>query len=600
MIAPYPAQRTPLQAALWAALGPFALVFLYSCGTNLFLLAPSIYLLQIYDRVLSSHSLHTLWMLTLIVGLGVTVGALLDVVRRAGLSRIGSWFEHRLRPSVLAATFEYAARGDPRFANECYRDLITIRQFLDSPASALLFDVPWAPLFLGLLFLVHPILGAIGLAGAATIFAAALATELATRAPLRIANAAQVESVSFLALVLNYIQVVRAMRMQAGAARRVFEAAEVGRTAQDIVSRRNIVIQAFAKPVRGLTQVLMMGAAAWLVVEENRNAGIIFASSLLIGRGLAPIEGAVGAWKAFAVARAACRRLSQLFVAVGPALEAKGHVLPKPEGYLNLDNVSLNSPSRTYLLKGISLQLAPGDCLALIGPSGSGKSLLGRVIAGVAAPSSGRALLDSIDLSTLRGSGGSHHIGYLPQEIELFGGAIRDVISRLGDPDADRVTEAAKVVGLHESIMKLPQAYDTDIADANVNFLRSQRQQLGLARAIYGRPRLVVLDEPNASLDYHGERMLSDLIEFLKAQKITVVVISHRMGVLPTTTKIGILQNGALTAFGESQMIFDKHLRPREVADVPTNSAATRPEQSAEKGSNRTRDGGLQEEVVSA
>jgi ATP-binding cassette subfamily C protein len=523
-------------------------------------------------------------MLTLIVGLGVTVGALLDVVRRAALSRVGSWFEHRLRPSVLAATFEYAARGDPRVANECYRDLITIRQFLDSPASALLFDIPWAPLFLGLLFLVHPILGAIGLAGAASIFAAALATELATRAPLEAANAAQVESGSFLALVLSYIHVVRAMRMQAGAARRVFESAEVGRTAQDIVSWRHAVIQAFAKPIRGLTQVLMMGAAAWLVVEENRNAGIIFASSLLIGRGLAPIEGAVGAWKAFAVARAACLRLGRLFVAVGPALEAKGHVLPKPEGYLNLDNVSLSSPARKYLLKGICLQLAPGDCLGLIGPSGSGKSLLGRVIAGVAAPSSGCALLDSIDLSTLRSSGGSHHIGYLPQEIELFGGAIRDVICRLGDPEPDKVTEAAKVVGLHESIMKLPQAYGTDIGDANVNFLRSQRQQLGLARAIYGRPRLVVLDEPNASLDYDGEQMLSDVIEFLKAQKITVVVISHRMGVLPTTTKIGILQNGALTAFGESQMIFTKHLRPPDVPDAPTNSAAAGPKRSAEKG----------------
>jgi ATP-binding cassette subfamily C protein len=316
-----------------------------------------------------------------------------------------------------------------------------------------------------------------------------------------------------------------------------------------------------------------MGAAAWLVVQQDKSAGIIFASSLLIGRGLAPIEGAIGAWKAFGAARLACRRLNDLFVAVGPALEAKGRALPRPEGHLHLENVCLSSPSRNYLLKGISLQLAPGDCLGLIGPSGSGKSLLGRIMAGVAAPSAGRALLDSIDLSTLRCTGGSHHVGYLPQEIDLFGGSIRDVIGRLSDPDLDKVTDAAKVVGLHDSIMKLPQAYETDIGDPNVNLLRAQRQQLGLARAVYDNPRLVVLDEPNASLDYNGECMLSELIELLKAQKITVVVISHRMGVLPATTKIGILRNGALTAFGDSQIIFDKHLRPPQVARAPSQAA---------------------------
>ncbi|MGO4565655.1 type I secretion system permease/ATPase [Rhizobium sp. 2YAF20] len=556
-----PLPPTHLVAALRACSGAFGLVFLYSCGYNLFLLAPSIYLLQIYDRVLSSRSADTLLMLTLIVAVAVVVGSMLDIVRRAALSRIGSWLDHRLRPVVLTASFEYAASTDKGAAAECYRDLATLRQFLDSPASSLLFDVPWAPAFLLLLFMVHPLLGVIGLLSAVALLLLALLTELATRQPLAHANFALSRSYLRFGMALKYIQVIRAMGMQDGAAQIVYREAEVARKAQDIAMHRTEIILGFSKSVRTLTQILMMGAATWLVLEDNSSPGIIFVASLLIGRGLAPVEGAIGAWRSFAYTRKAFNRLNDMLIAVASQDEARMVPVPERSGLI-LDNVGYTLPlADRQILKGVSLRLAPGDCVALIGPSGSGKSTLGRIIAGVMQATSGCALLGGVDISALRLCGGTRHVGYLPQDIELFGGAIKDVIGRLDGADPGKAIEAAKLVGLHETIMRLPQGYETDIGEGGGLLLRAQRQQLGLARAAYGSPALVVLDDPNSSLDYDGECMLFRAIERMKSRQMMVVIITHRMGVLPVTNKIAIMRNGTVAAFGDSERIYETFLQ---------------------------------------
>lgn len=553
---------TPLIAALRSCVGAFGLVFIYSCGYNIFLLAPSIYLLQIYDRVLSSRSADTLIMLTIIIALAVVVGSLLDIVRRAALSRIGSWLDLRLRPVVMNASFEYAARADPVVAAESYRDLSVLRQFLDSPASALLFDIPWAPVFLLLLFLVHPILGAIGLASAFFLFFFALLNEFVTREPFEQANLVQARSYSRFATAIKYIGVIRAMGMQHGAAHLVYRDAELARKAQDTLARRTEVVLAFSKSIRTLTQVLMMGAATWLVLQNNSNPGIIFVASLLLGRGLAPVEGAIGAWRAFAYARGAFNRLNQMLTAVVPGQGTRTILLPEPKGHLILDNVGYGLPSSDRpILRGVSFRVAAGDCVALIGPSGAGKSTLGRIIAGVSQPTCGSALLGGLEISLLRHCGNTRHIGYLPQDIELFGGAIKDVIGRLDGTDPQKVIEAAKLVGLHEAIMRLPQGYETDIGEGGASLLRAQRQQLGLARAAYGNPALVVLDDPNSSLDFDGERMLYEAIQRMKAKQITVVIITHRMGILPVTDKIAVMRDGLVNAFGDSEKIFDAFLR---------------------------------------
>jgi PrtD family type I secretion system ABC transporter len=574
-----PSPQTPLQAALLACAGSLGLVFAYSCSYNLLLFAPAIYLLQIYDRVLSSRSPDTLLMLTLMVALAVVVGGVLDALRRAVLGRLGAWLEDRLRPAVLSTSLESAFRVGPARAADVYRDLTSLRQFLESGSCPILFDVLWAPLFVGVLFLVHPLLGAIAVCSALFLFGLSFVGEIVTRGPVARSGAASTRSLSRLATVTNSVQVIKAMGMLGGAARLIYQAAQEARSEHDTAQRRAEIIMLIAKPVRALTQVMIMGCAAWLVLEHSRNPAIIFAASLLFGRAIAPVEGAISSWKAFAAALAAYRRLSEVLCASNPE-KCNDIPLDRPEGRLTVNNVGVALPgSANYLLKGISFTLAPGDCLGIIGPSGCGKSILGQILAGISAPTVGCVKIDNIDVSLFRDSHGGRHLGYLPQDINLVGETIKEIIARLDDTDAQKVIEAAKRVGLHEAITRLPQAYDTIIANAECGLSRGYRQRLGLARAFFGDPRLVVLDEPNASLDYAGEHVLFEAIEEMKAANITVVIITHRMGILAATDKIAIMQEGAITAFGDSDEIFERylsrpHITSRETAGENQDAAA--------------------------
>ncbi len=566
--------QTPLDAALWACAGPLGLVFAYSCSYNLLLFAPSIYLLQIYDRVLSSRSIDTLLMLTLIVALTVVVGSVLDALRRAILGRLAAWFEDRLRPSVLSASLQCAFRGDPARASDVYRDLAILRQFIESGACPMLFDALWAPLFLIVLFLVHPLLGVVGTCNVLVLFGLTLASELLTEDALARSGAALSRSYGRLMTVAGNIHMIRTMGMFDGAARLIYQSAQEARSEQDLAQRRCEIIMLVAKPVRALGQVLMMGAAAWLVLDQGRSPAIIFATTLLFGRALAPVEGAIAGWKALAAALSAYRRLGGVLAANSAVPEETDVPADQPRGGLMVENVGVAlRESRCFPLSGVSLSAAPGECLGIIGPSGSGKSMLGQIIAGISRPTHGRVLLDNIDVSVLREGRGGRHLGYLPQDINLFGETIRDNIGRLDDPDLQKVIGAAKLAGIHDTIMRLPQGYDTPVPNGGFGFSRGFRQRLGLARAFFGDPRLVVLDEPNASLDYVGERVLLDAIEQMKIANSTVIVITHRMGILAATNKIAIMQDGTVTAFGDSEEIFERHLsRPQ----VP--SQATLPE----------------------
>jgi PrtD family type I secretion system ABC transporter len=566
--------QTPLDAALWACAGPLGLVFAYSCSYNLLLFAPSIYLLQIYDRVLSSRSIDTLLMLTLIVALTVVVGSVLDALRRAILGRLAAWFEDRLRPSVLSASLECAFRGDPARASDVYRDLAILRQFIESGACPMLFDALWAPLFLIVLFLVHPLLGVVGTCNVLVLFGLTLASELLTEDALARSGAALSRSYGRLMTVAGNIHMIRTMGMFDGAARLIYQSAQEARSEQDLAQRRCEIIMLVAKPVRALGQVLMMGAAAWLVLDQGKSPAIIFATTLLFGRALAPVEGAIAGWKALAAALSAYRRLGGVLAANSAVPEETDVPADQPRGGLMVENVGVAlRESRCFPLSGVSLSAAPGECLGIIGPSGSGKSMLGQIIAGISRPTHGRVLLDNIDVSVLREGRGGRHLGYLPQDINLFGETIRDNIGRLDDPDLQKVIEAAKLAGIHDTIMRLPEGYETPVPNGGFGFSRGFRQRLGLARAFFGDPRLVVLDEPNASLDYVGERVLLDAIEQMKIANSTVIVITHRMGILAATNKIAIMQDGTVTAFGDSEEIFERHLsRPQ----VP--SQATLPE----------------------
>jgi ATP-binding cassette subfamily C protein len=562
--------RTPLNSALRACAGSLGLVFAYSCSYNLLLLAPSIYLLQIYDRVLSSRSGDTLLMLTLIVAFTVVVGGVLDALRRAALGRMGEWLEEELHPATLSACFKHAHEADRARASEAYRDLATLRQFAQTGACSTLFDALWTPLFVGVLFLVHPLLGVIGALSALLVLGLGLAGDLLTENPRARSAAAVTRSPGWFGMAIGNLQVIRAMGMLDGAARLIGQAAQDARREQRTIQRRNETIMMISKPARALAQVLIMGAAAWLVLEQSRSPAIIFATSLLFGRAIAPIEGAIMGWKAFAMARAAYRRLNDVMSAATPATYVAA--LPdRPKGDLVVNNVGAVLPGSNHLfLNGVSFCLAPGDCLGIIGPSGSGKSMLGKIIAAISAPAAGSVRLDGIDISAIRDLGEGRRVGYLPQDIELFGETIRDIIARLDDADLQKVVEAAKLAGIHETIIRLPQAYDTVVVAGGVNLPRGFRQRLGLARAFFGGPHLVVLDEPNSSLDSLGERMLFDAIEWMKAANTTVIIITHRIGILGVTDKIAIMQEGAITAFGESREVFERCLaRPQVTSPEP-------------------------------
>ncbi|OCK54810.1 type I secretion system permease/ATPase [Bradyrhizobium sp. LMTR 3] len=561
--------RTPLKAALRACAGSLGLVFAYSCSYNLLLLAPSIYLLQIYDRVLSSRSGATLLMLTLIVAFTVVVGGVLDALRRAALGRMGEWLEEELHPAALSACFKYAYEADRARASEAYRDLATLRQFAQSGACSTLFDALWTPLFLGVLFLVHPLLGVVGTLSALFLLALGLAGDRLTQGPLVRSAAALTRSQGWFGMAVGNLHVIRAMGMLDGATRLIRQAAQDARSEQEVAQRRHETIMLISKPVRALTQVVIMGAAAWLVLEQDRNPAIIFAASMLFGRALPPIEGAIAGWRAFAMALAAYHRLNDIMSAVAPAASVR--TLPdRPKGDLTVNNVGAALPGSNHLfVKGVSFRLAPGECLGIIGPSGSGKSTLGKLIAGISAPTAGSVLLDGIDISAVRDLGGGRRLGYLPQDIDLFGETVKDIIARLDDADLQKVIEAAKLAGIHETLIRLPQSYDTIVVGGGANLPRGFRQRLGLARAYFGDPHLVVLDEPNSSLDALGERMLFDAIEWMKAANTTVIIITHRIGILGATDKIAIMQDGAVSAFGDSREIFERCLARPQVATQP-------------------------------
>src|ERR1700716_668632 len=509
-------------------------------------------------------------MLTLIVAFTVVVGGVLDALRRAAMGRIGAWLEDRLRPAVLSACFEYAYRSDPARASEAYRDLTTLRQFAESGASPMLFDVLWSPLFLGVLFLVHPLLGVIGAVSALLMFGLGFAADFFTEGPLARSVAAVARIHGRLGMAVGNLHVIRAMGMLDGAARLIREAAQDARSEHEVVQRRNEILMLISKPARALGQGLIVGPAAGLVLEQSRSPAIIFATTLLFGRAIAPIEGAIAGWKAFAMALAAYRRLNGIMAAVSPVANIKDFS-ERPKGSLSVNNVGVALPgSGPLMLKGVSFRLAPGGCLGILGPSGCGKSTLGKIIAGISAPTVGSGLLDMIDVLAVRDSGGGRRLGYLPQDIDLFGETVKDIIARLDDADLQKVIEAAKLAGLHETIIGLPQSYDTVVVSGGANLSRGFRQRLGLARAFYGDPHLVVLDEPNASLDHLGECGLFDAIERMKAANTTVIIITHRIGILAATNKIAIMQGGAISAFGESKEIFDRYLtRPQVISREP-------------------------------
>jgi PrtD family type I secretion system ABC transporter len=539
----------------------FVYAGLFSLAINLLLLAPPLYMLQVFDRVLTSRSGETLVVLTIAAIAALIVMAFLDVLRSRLLAAAGVALDRTLGPRVLDGLLAHTSRlsGAP-FLNGL-RDVNTLRTFLGGAGLVALFDAPWLPLFLLIIFLFHPMLGVIALVGALAMLLLAWLNERFTRDSLERAQAEGRRAGRMIDANVRNAEVVSALGMLPAVTRRWAELNDGALLEQLRANHVGGFFSGATKFMRQFIQLAMLAGGAYLVVSQDVTPGIMIASTILLGRALAPVETLVAAWRGLVDARSAWRRLDQLLTSNPPAAPATE--LPTPAGALALERVVFALPKMERpILRGVSFSLAPGEALGLIGPSASGKSTLARVVVGVWKPSAGVVRLDGADIATWPRDKLGPHIGYLPQDVELFAGTVAENIARLGDPDAPEVIRAAQRAQVHELILRLPRGYDTDIGEGGQVLSPGQRQRIGLARALYGRPRLVVLDEPNANLDHEGEVALVQAMQALKADGVTLIVIAHRPSLLQGVDKILVLREGAVEMFGSRADAFSRLGRP--------------------------------------
>jgi PrtD family type I secretion system ABC transporter len=520
---------------------------LFSLAINLLLLVPPLYMLQVFDRVLASRSVETLVVLTVAAIVALLVMAVLDVLRARLLAAAGAALDRGLGPRVLDGLLAQTARLSGGAYLNGLRDVNTLRTFLGGAGLMALFDAPWLPIFLLVIFLFHPLLGIVALVGAIAMLLLAVLNERLTRKPLERSQVEARRAGRFIDANVRNAEVVNALGMLPAVTQRWAKLNDAALLEQMRANRIGGSLTGWTKFARQFIQLAMLAVGALLVVSQDVTAGVMIAATILLGRALAPVETLIAGWRSLVEAKNAWRRLHELLTA-NPPPEA-GTQLPAPEGKVELEGVAFRLGDKV-ILRGISFKLPAGESLGLIGPSASGKSTLARLIVGVWKPAAGVVRLDGADVAAWPRERLGPHLGYLPQDVELFGGTVAENIARLATPDATEVVLAAQRAQVHELILRLPKGYDTEIGDAGQALSPGQRQRIALARALYGKPRLIVLDEPNANLDHEGEEALSRTLEILKADGVTVVIIAHRPSLLRNVDKMLVLNDGAVASFG--------------------------------------------------
>ena len=559
-------------AALAACRRGFVSVGAFSAVINLLMLAPALYMLQVYDRVLASGNHMTLAMLTLMVlGLYAFMG-LLEWVRSLVLIRLGAQIDQQLGARIYDATFDASLRVGRGSSAQPLNDLTSLRQFATGNALFALFDAPWFPLYLAVLFLFHPWLGWLALGGAALLLALTWAYQWLTRAPLAEAGQLAIQATQAAGSHLRNAEATEAMGMLARLRQRW--QGEHGRflQLQNRASEQGAAFSAASKGVRLALQSLMLGLGALLAVDGQITAGMMIAGSILAGRVLAPLDQLINAWKQWSGAQQSYQRLCDLLRAQPP--RASGMSLPAPRGALRVEQLSACAPgSRTPVLAGVSFALEPGQRLVVLGPSGCGKSSLARLLVAAQMPLAGKVRLDGADLQQWDKDALGPHLGYLPQDVQLFAGSIAENIARFADVEADKVVAAAQMAGVHELILRLPQGYDTRLGEGGAGLSGGQKQRIGLARAVYGLPALIVLDEPDANLDEAGEQALLAALERLREQGRTLVLVSHRPALLKGADQLLLLRGGQMQAFGPASRVLQEL---QQAARPATQSAPVR------------------------
>ena len=551
-------QKTDLQLALKNCRGSFAIVGFFSFFVNLLMLVPSLYMLQLYDRVLSSGSQVTLLMLTLLMVILMVVMGVLEWMRSAILVRVSNRIEMNLNQRLYDAVFRMSLYTGGRGAStEALNDLTNLRQFLTSAGVFAFFDAPWIPIYMFVMFAFHPLLGWMAIGGGLVLVVIAIINHNVTNPPLRDSNKFQMAASGMTSASIRNAEVIESMGMLDNIRSLWLRNNIQSLSYQSKASQRAGFLANFSKTFRMLLQSLVLGAGAYLAINQEISPGLMIAGSILLGRALAPIDLMIGSWKGFISARQQYDRLNNLLSQI-PRPEEK-MALPVPTGNIFLESAVVVAPgTRTPIIKGIKLSIEAGESVAVVGPSGAGKSTLARAILGIWPCLSGKIRLDGADIFSWNRTDLGPHIGYLPQDIELFDGTISENISRFGDLDPEAVVKAAQMSGVHDLILQFPDGYDTIIGATGGVLSGGQRQRIGLARAIYGDPILVVLDEPNSNLDQLGELALSEALEQMRTKGITVIIITHRPSVLAQVDKVLFIKNGLAEMYGPREEVLSK------------------------------------------
>ena len=542
-----PATAQGLHAALIACRSSFAYAGFFSLFVNLLLLLPAIYMLQVYDRVLSSGSVSTLVMLTLIATFLFVLMGGLEWVRSQVLVAASNRLDGMLAPRVFDSVFAQTLSTGGKVASaQPLGDLLQLRQFLTGQGLFAFFDAPWLPIYVAVMFMFHPAFGVVTIASALVLVGLAVWNEVSTRGDLQQASQKSLESSHHTQLNLRNVDAIVAMGMSPRLRARWLERQREVLALQSRASRRGGLVAAASKIFRVSIQSLILGLGAYLAIRREISAGGVIAGSILLGRALAPLDQMIGTWRGFLSARESYRRLDQLLQS-SPQREPP-MPLPAPQGSIVVEKLVVTPPgAEVPVLRGISLQIEPGSVLAIIGPSASGKTTLVRAMLGLVEPAAGDVRLDGAKIDQWDREALGQHIGYLPQDVELLDGSISENIARFGEVDAAKVVAAAEAAGVHPMILRLPKGYDTQLIGNALS--AGQRQRIGLARALYDDPQLIVLDEPNSNLDQDGEAALARTLVDLKYAGRTVVVVTHRKDILKMADKILLMAEGQIALY---------------------------------------------------
>lgn len=567
-----------LQAALKACKSSFISVGFFSLFINALMLVPTFYMLQVYGRVVTSGSISTLVMLTIIMTvLMVTMGAL-ELVRSRIMVRVSSKLDILLSRDLYRASFKRALdSGGMDSSAQALNDLTGLRQFMTGNGLFAFFDAPWLPIYIAVMFMFHPWYGWMAIICAIILVIFAILNEKMTGSTLAAANKENIAASLYTNKNLRNAEVIESMGMLNTLIDRWAQRQKKVLTLQSIASEKGGLMSNISKTFRMLVQSLILGLGAYLAVNHEINGGLVIAGSVLLGRALAPLDLIIGSWKGFISARSQYARLNEILDK--QQSEPERMSLPAPEGHVLVENLIVSAPGgKTPIIKGISFSVPAGQVVGIIGPSASGKSTLARALMGIWAPQHGVVRLDGADIANWDKDELGPHVGYLPQDIELFEGSISENIARFSDIDPDKVIRAARVAGVHEMILLLPEGYDTVIGSDGVNLSGGQRQRIGLARAIYGAPRLIILDEPNSNLDETGEQALAQAIMHMKASGSTIFVITHRTTILSQLDRLIVMSAGGISMYGPREQVMAElnaqHLAAQQKAAQVASGAA--------------------------